>query len=333
MNSLSFLSEVIKEPKPVPEVEPRRCLRNRLHSCTCDLCIESCPQNALQYVDKQILLDKNCCTGCMRCTAVCPSEVFSCDDGLGKILSYPDGSTQKSITFSCPHQRLFLPEETIVPCLGIFSLEALLFLSHTRKTTTFYFNTAGCQACSNYKASLAFKDELQQLQNVGPSLSTRFKIQENNTHDHEVVDRRSFLRTLTNTTLETAKASLQPTQIKEKRTPGSRTIPSRIVLLKKCFEDTLDETWNAIAGKLQPQLTIAESCTPCNRCSAICPTGAIRLEKEKNSKHVVFRGENCSSCGLCINFCKQKALSLSCNYQAQGSSLAAAESRHALAGN
>ncbi|MEA3333179.1 MAG: 4Fe-4S binding protein, partial [Pseudomonadota bacterium] len=47
-------------------------------------------------------------------------------------------------------------------------------------------------------------------------------------------------------------------------------------------------------------------CTSCGACTAICPTGALYIERP--SMKVLFAPESCSACGLCVNVCPPRAM-------------------------
>ncbi len=49
-----------------------------------------------------------------------------------------------------------------------------------------------------------------------------------------------------------------------------------------------------------------EICTSCGACTAICPTGALYIERP--SMKVLFAPEKCSACGLCVNVCPPRAM-------------------------
>lgn len=50
-------------------------------------------------------------------------------------------------------------------------------------------------------------------------------------------------------------------------------------------------------------------CIHCGTCTAICPTGALRIERP--SMLVSFHPENCSACGLCVKVCPPRAMEVS----------------------
>ncbi|NPA24564.1 MAG: 4Fe-4S dicluster domain-containing protein [Deltaproteobacteria bacterium] len=47
-------------------------------------------------------------------------------------------------------------------------------------------------------------------------------------------------------------------------------------------------------------------CISCGACTAICPTGALYIERP--SMEVLFAPEKCSACGLCVNVCPPRAM-------------------------
>lgn len=49
-----------------------------------------------------------------------------------------------------------------------------------------------------------------------------------------------------------------------------------------------------------------EKCTSCGACTAICPSGALYLERP--SMEVKFNSDNCVVCHLCIKVCPVKAM-------------------------
>ncbi|MDD2233747.1 MAG: 4Fe-4S binding protein [Desulfitobacteriaceae bacterium] len=52
-----------------------------------------------------------------------------------------------------------------------------------------------------------------------------------------------------------------------------------------------------------------EKCVMCGACTAICPTGALKLERP--SMEVSFNGDECVVCELCIKVCPMKAMEVS----------------------
>jgi len=51
-----------------------------------------------------------------------------------------------------------------------------------------------------------------------------------------------------------------------------------------------------------------ERCTHCGACTGICPTNALRLDRE--SMEVVFDDESCVACELCVRVCPPRAMEI-----------------------
>jgi len=49
-----------------------------------------------------------------------------------------------------------------------------------------------------------------------------------------------------------------------------------------------------------------ESCMHCGMCTAMCPSGALHLDRE--SRLLLFDPERCTVCGLCAKVCPVKAM-------------------------
>lgn len=59
-----------------------------------------------------------------------------------------------------------------------------------------------------------------------------------------------------------------------------------------------------IKGGIKPEWD-SESCSFCGLCQAVCPTGAIKIDDDKNN--IVFDEEKCVYCGKCVKNCPQDA--------------------------
>ncbi|SMC18827.1 4Fe-4S dicluster domain-containing protein [Desulfacinum hydrothermale DSM 13146] len=49
-----------------------------------------------------------------------------------------------------------------------------------------------------------------------------------------------------------------------------------------------------------------EKCYQCGACTAVCPTGALHIERPE--MEVVFESERCSACELCVKTCPARAM-------------------------
>ena len=49
-----------------------------------------------------------------------------------------------------------------------------------------------------------------------------------------------------------------------------------------------------------------EKCYQCGACTAVCPTGALRIKRP--DMDVLFESERCSACELCVKTCPSRAM-------------------------
>jgi ferredoxin len=53
---------------------------------------------------------------------------------------------------------------------------------------------------------------------------------------------------------------------------------------------------------------ITEKCTHCGACTAVCPTGALSIERPEMK--VAFNQQKCSICELCVTACPTRAMEI-----------------------
>lgn len=312
MSALSFLTGFFATPECAVKAEPRRCLRNRLRGNRCDLCLQSCPSGALSYLENTLRLDAEKCSGCLRCTALCPSDALTphADQQLHDVRRRSD---KELLLISCERQRLFREEEIVVPCLGVFSHELLLYLVTFSADRTIHFNISGCTSCANHQACREFQQDLQCLRHRNghqrlPPIELLAEVQ----RQKETGNRRSFLRSLGAGALQAAIPPSAKEPVQPELSGTSRMVPRKRQLLKEVME--AGDRQYPLAAAMMPRLHIGDDCLPCPRCAGICPTGALALVKEEGGKRLSFTGERCTGCSLCVEFCQHSALSLSCDY-------------------
>ena len=79
-------------------------------------------------------------------------------------------------------------------------------------------------------------------------------------------------------------------------------------ILKKAL-DYLEETGIQVIPLEQKVVKNEKKCIHCGICTAICPTGALYIERP--SFEIKFDPQKCSACEYCISVCTTKALEIS----------------------
>lgn len=70
--------------------------------------------------------------------------------------------------------------------------------------------------------------------------------------------------------------------------------------------DYLQENGVSVQALSQELVRDESRCTMCGACTAICPTGALYIERP--SMEVKYEGDNCIVCQLCLKVCPFKAM-------------------------
>jgi ferredoxin len=312
MQPLSLLKDLIIDSSQEIDFIESRCLRKRLNKCNCSCCISSCPAGALSLREHQVVFDKDICSSCMRCVAVCPNEAFFSPGNdlhsLAKSLS-----NQEHVVFTCPQQNLIHPDDHVIPCMGLFSIELLFILGMTGPPTI-TFNTAGCSGCRNKASSDAFLKSIKQIeQHASALLSAKFVVlREPGLGNRENKDnRRYFISTLAGNLVSVTRSQLTNKSAKSCKTPSTtRRVPQKTELIKLLLELDENNTNDLLLPLCTHQIDVSSKCTPCPLCAGICPTGALKIKRMNEGKRLMFNSIRCSGCGLCVSFCKHNAISL-----------------------
>ena len=75
------------------------------------------------------------------------------------------------------------------------------------------------------------------------------------------------------------------------------------------YDQGLDYLRNAgvsVQALTQEIVRDEEKCTMCGACTAICPTGALHIERPSMEVH--FNLDNCVVCQLCVKACPMRAM-------------------------
>ena len=310
MVSFSSLLNLVVEQHHTADLVSHRCLRKRLNTNNCTRCLDSCSSGALYLRGREIVLDKNCCTGCMSCVTVCPQDALTSTFDADGLLASLDQKTD--VWISCGRQRCFHPDEIIVPCTGVLSKPILAAMAF-RASGSVIFNLAGCIECPNHQSSEVFKKDLFEVVDaLADVLKSEFILSETD-REAELIetDRRSYLTNLKNSFSKASKShSTFEVKSVEPEPTGSRRVPQKTKLIQNIIKGGDAVSRKRILSLFGNSLSVNKECTCCPLCKGICPTGAIKIERSDQGKNLKFQMLNCSGCGLCVEFCRKDALIL-----------------------
>lgn len=294
-----------------------RCLRRRLSSYDCRLCIDSCHGGALQLEDNQIILNHEQCTGCGRCTALCPNEAFYfADTDLFSELT--ELTRLDRVVVTCMRNDAIYANEWRLPCLATLSREHLLYLA-CAGPSSLHLDTLHCAACINSEACATALEPLYRLKNDGGNdLATLFQGCSILRDPEQAIalqpkDRRTFLRRLGRGLFSAVQKQLVPSSAGSRQTPSTRRrVPGKTQLVQQMLAASDLPMKEMLTPLCSHHITILPSCTLCPRCTGMCPTGALKLHRTATGKELIFDAARCTGCALCVSFCKENALEITC---------------------
>lgn len=299
------------------------CVRATSKFSECTKCIEACP-DSIQLVDNLPSFANNTGVEAASCVGVCPTEAFSLSDF---------STTEFFFTFLESKVRLISPKIN-VPCLSILSVEHLISLalaseekiildlsSYDEESILFEQIDARIEE-ANFVLS-SFCDKSLETNHVA---EVKAKVETENEED--VSSRRSFLGTASlkgvvkhkMTFDEAVEADELKTfaldaniisKIREKNLPDKRKI--LFTTLKRAGVPDTFEVLPEEDVSFTSQKFVDESCTNCQICYRICPTGALSSDGKFSLIH--FDAMLCVKCRLCHDVCEPDAIQLQSGFE------------------
>ncbi|MBI5265315.1 MAG: 4Fe-4S binding protein [Bradyrhizobium sp.] len=297
------------------------CLIVRRPGSRCSVCREVCPAAALTGTEWSINIEPDRCVGCGLCAAECPTGALQVD-GCSPLA---DNLAGDSILLECrrvaPADRD--PDAIVVSCLGgLTAVDILDAVAADSKRDVTLIDHGWCEQCAVAQCAAPWRSALDEsrslLNSVEPSLGDRLTVE---------------TRFLSNDLAQPIVASLRPDKQVGRRDflrrftglaakPASREESRRIVFGRGYVtphkRQRMLESMGALASAyerpfprtLMPSVKVADGCDLKGICAAVCPTGALRVERTNDRLELHFEAMKCTACGLCERNCANKALSL-----------------------
>jgi len=303
-------------------LEIASCVRAKSKFSNCTKCVDACP-DSITLVDNLPSFANNTGVEAAACVGVCPTEAFSLSDF---------STTEFFFTFLDSKVRLISPKLN-VPCLSVLSVEHLIALalasddeitldmsSYDEESILYEQIDARIEEANFVLSSFSTKKLITNVEHTMP-------VQEE-TQEDEVTSRRSFLGNASlkgvvkhkMTFDEAVEADELKTfaldvetiaKIKEKELPDKRKILFTILKQAKipnAFEVLAEEDVSFTSQKF-----VDDSCTNCQICYRICPTGA--LSSDARFSLINFDAMLCVKCRLCHEVCEPEAIQLQPGYE------------------
>jgi formate hydrogenlyase subunit 6/NADH:ubiquinone oxidoreductase subunit I len=307
-------------------LDASRCVRSLAKESQCNKCEVICPTDAIVVADNPLpAINFSSCVGCGACDAICPSEALPLD-GFKPTEFFFEFVEDKENLVSCRKN---------VPCITALSVEHLISLAILKKEMV--LDMGYCDECS-----IAHTCKAQILKNheeatyILDAMENEAEIRlENICYESEVEekqsDRREFFSSITLGNVAKAKHSFEDEVKKATDELVEHTLQKADIALlrKKRVTERRKLFFTAIKRASKPsqyhvvdanevtftssKLLDEESCTACQMCYRVCPTGALTSDI-KNSK-IDFDPFLCIKCSICHDVCESDAITLSSSYK------------------
>jgi len=299
-----------------------RCVRATSKFSKCTKCIDILP-DTIELVDNIPSFPKGTGVEASACVGVCPSEAFS--------LSSFD-TTEFVFGFIESKVRLISPKINI-PCISLLSVEHLISLallseeeitidltSYDRNSTLFSHINHQIEEANFILSSFSDKQLSSNLDDVVEAPQKEEIIKESSRREFlgsasikgVVKHKRAFDEAMERGELfefDLDKSMIE--KIREKNIPDRRKI--LFMALKRTSKPTKYEILPQEEISFTSQKFVEESCTNCQICYRICPTGALSSNGKFSLIH--FDALMCVKCHLCHDVCEPNAIGLQAGFE------------------
>lgn len=298
------------------------CVRSLSVESECNKCEVSCPTDAIVVGKPLPSINFSECVTCGACTSVCPSEALKLDEF---------NATDFFFDFVASEENLLSCKKN-VPCIAALSVEHII--SMTLLKNEIVFDMGHCESCSiAHSCKPQIISKYEEASYLIEAMESQATIKLENIAfqaEEEETDRREFLNTLNLKTVGKVKQSFEDEVQKASDELVEHTLQKEdIALLKrKVIPDRRKIFFTAIKRVQKPsqfhivdatevsftsqKLMDEESCTACQMCYRVCPTGAL-TSNIKNAK-IDFDPFLCIKCHICHDVCEPDAITLSKSY-------------------
>jgi len=298
-----------------------RCVRTTNKFSTCEKCVDVCPVETIKISNNLPSFVPNDCVGCGGCLAACPDVAYKLDDFSP--INFTFSFLEKGLSVvSCKEE---------IPCLAALSTEeilSLVLLSQEKIT----FDKAHCAECPIAKPNVQLIEErieevnfLLEAMEVEKSVSFEVINHEEKTEE-TVSDRRAFFAKASLSEAAKAKQKFEnkvesldeilkehSATIDDIQSIRQKVVPDRRKLLQMAMKRAgVPSQYHTIEADdisfISQKVIDEESCTNCQMCYRICPTGA--LSSDKYGGFIDFDAINCIKCQSCHDVCEPNSLTI-----------------------
>lgn len=304
-------------------VDATACVRHWNHASGCRLCADGCPTQAIalppwesEGAGQAVTLDPAACVECGYCLHACPTGVFTGRDETDRLLQTAAAlPVRAEIDLACRYAPVREAEpgvDAIVEaggCLAALGAAAYVGLA-AAGVERIGVRVEGCGQCPIGSLVTAIA---QAAETAGVLAAIPITVKDaptpgavrkpvHATHARPI-SRRGLWQRLAGGGARPAAPT--PTEVEEPEGGGKRLPSERKALLGALAELPAERRAN---GPAFPRLSVAATCTACQVCANVCPTGAILFAADGETFSLQFAPLACTDCGLCLQLCAPQAL-------------------------
>lgn len=343
LNTLKKIAQICGSAKP--EINSTLCVKNKSPRVKCGYCATTCPHKAVKFKkpSHNDRVEQNCahckieitddCTDCGFCTAVCPAGALTNASATFTALKPPLPETLLIHCKNCSAEFQNHTDTIEVFCPGRIDENDILAIV-LAGTRNFNVYIGKCENCSYWRSIGIFSEKAF----FAASIAKQFGIEVRTIFDTEFknpqgqdnakpagqaplknMDRRNFLGELKNKAFNTT-ARLAAEFLKEKgalkiqkdNRKRKRFLDILAVFAARYARPGVDKVVFERKTNLDfigfPEAS--DTCTGCDVCVKLCPTGALQCQYAGNDKSLHLDARLCIACGICETFCRYKAITV-----------------------
>jgi len=298
-----------------------KCVHTSNKFSTCNKCVEVCPVETIEINEGIVSFVPSDCVGCGGCDAVCPTAAYNLDDfkPINYVLNFLENNLD---ILSCKSE---------LPCIVALSVEELLSIALISQNGIIA-DIGKCKDCAIATKNLPLiEDRIEEVNFLLEALQQDKKIQLKELNSDlevspDILSRRKLLSkeglkkvvTIKEQLINKVDASDDTLKVNKVTNDDiakikQKTIPDRRSLLLMAMKRAeIPEVFHTLDIKdisfiSQKDLDEA-SCTNCQMCYRICPTGA--LSSDSKNSIINFNPLACVQCHSCHDVCEPNSLTL-----------------------
>lgn len=315
MNLVPALERLAAGDRAAIRAESGRCLHHWNQENTCQLCTDACPTQAITLAADGVFLDDAACVRCGYCLHACPTGVFTGVDETARLLQSAAVLPHFSVldltcghfptTYAQPNVETILQVGGCLAALGAAAYVGLAALG----VDCVGVRLEACAGCPIGALRTQIEDTIARAGGLtsmaimavdaAPADCVPKPVQETRARQYT---RRTLLRRFMGG--EPAPASPLPGL--DSAAPEGKSPPLERRSLLQVLAHLPDD--RRAPGAFFPSLTADPSCTACQVCGTVCPTGALSFAARDGVFALHFSPLTCTDCALCVELCAPAAL-------------------------